>query len=231
MINYRGLLIPFTQLGKNVTSDNLFDPNEQVIFDFYEANKDRYQRAVDIGANIGVHSILMARLGWQVVAYEPDPVHFKMLCKNLKRNRVKVRAIESAVSCYDGIAAFTRVVGNTTGSHLLGAKESYGERESFMVRTTACAPLFEWADFVKIDCEGHEAAIIDCVPASAWARVDAILEVGTEANARAIYQRLVDVIPMYAQKIDWQRVCHVSDMPMRHQDGSLFIGKQFTKGA
>lgn len=229
MINYRGLLIPPTQLGSKVTSDNLFDPNEQVIFDFYEANKARYHRALDVGANIGVHSILMARLGWRVRAYEPDPTHYQALLGNIAAHGVVDRVVAdcAAVSDRDGDAQFVRILDNTTGSHLVGAKQSYGPLELFGVRTVDCRPLFEWADFVKIDCEGHEAVLIAATTPKTWQHLDVLLEVGSDAGAGAIYQHLYGVVPLWAQKIGWHQVRGMSDMPTRHQDGSLFIGRQF----
>lgn len=222
-VNYRGLSIPFTQMGR-VTSDNLFDPNEQIIFDFYEANKTRYRKAVDIGANIGVHSILMARLGWVVWAFEPDPVHFAHLTKNIEAHDVLVNAVEAAVSDRAGRAPFVRVLNNTTGSHLQGAKDSYGPRDTIDVSMVNCRALFDWADFAKIDCEGHEDVLMNATTSATWRQLDALLEVGNEQNASAIYNHLIDVVPMWAQKIGWARVGRLSDMPTHHREGSLFIG-------
>lgn len=223
-INYRGLDIPRTSLGGSITTDNLFDPNEQIIFDFYQHNKDRYRRALDIGANVGVHAILMARCGWQVRAFEPDPAHFNMLRKNVRSHGVEVDADFAAVSDRDGIAEFVRVVDNTTGSHLLGARASYGPTEQFKVRVVDCRPLFAWADFAKIDCEGHEAVLMRATAVETWQHMDALLEVGSAENALAIYDHLRGVVPMWAQKIGWRRVRSLVDVPAHHSEGSLFVG-------
>ena len=225
-INYRGLSIPFTSMGGgSVTSDNLFGPNEQVIFDFYEVNKARYWRALDVGANIGVHSILMARQGWEVRAFEPDPVHYARLLENAAAHDVIVEAENVAVSDHSGTGVFVRVLDNTTGSHLAGAKDSYGPRERFAVGLVDCRPLFAWADFAKIDCEGHEDVLVCATDAATWARMDALLEVGTNTNARCIYNHLIDLVPMWSQKTGWRRVHAIADMPICHQDGSLFVGE------
>ena len=107
-----------------MTTDSLFCDNEQIIFEFYAKNKDRYRRALDIGANIGVHSILMARQGWDVHAYEPDcgdgpwpDGHYDHLEMNIKTNGVKSNALpfNVAVSDQKGVKTFVRVKGNTTG--------------------------------------------------------------------------------------------------------------------
>src|SRR3990167_2053828 len=112
MINYRGLDIPKVSFG-NIGSDALFGPLDQEVFDFYESNRDRYKTALDIGANIGVHSILMARQGWAVKAYEPDPIHFGMLGRNSLRDPPFV-CNNKAVSNRSGRAMFVRVSNNTT---------------------------------------------------------------------------------------------------------------------
>lgn len=225
-INYRGLSIPRVPLGREITSDNLFGPNEQVIFDFYEANKSRYKRVVDIGANIGVHSMLMARNGWIVRAFEPDPDHFQMLRANIGAHGVShlIECLCAAVSDRTGTAEFVRVLDNLTGSHIVGAKDSYGPREKIKILTVDCRPLFEWADFIKMDCEGHEAVIITAVPKEVMGRTDVLLEVGSFSSAAQIYKYLRYAVPMWSQKIGWRRVQSVYDMPVRHQDGSLFIG-------
>lgn len=225
-INYRGLNIPRTPLGAAKTTDNLFDPNEQVVFDFYEYNRSRYRRALDVGANVGVHSILMARQGWQVRAYEPDPDHFDRLLRNVREHNAAVEAEQAAVSDRDGSMVFVRVLDNTTGSHLAGAKDSYGPRERFAVRTVDCRPLLAWADFAKIDCEGHEAALLLTTVPETWEGLDVLLEVGSEHAAAAIYTHLHGRAPMWAQKIGWQRVTGFLDMPTHHSHGSLFVGRE-----
>src|SRR5687768_5958330 len=86
-MNYRGLEINPVSFG-NVTSDDLFCDKEQALFDLYEAwgKHHRYLSVADIGANIGVHSILMARNRWKVYAFEPDPEHLYQLKLNAHQN-------------------------------------------------------------------------------------------------------------------------------------------------
>lgn len=228
MINYRGLSIPFTRMGR-VTSDDLFGPNEQVIFDFYEHNADRYRRAVDVGANIGVHSILMAYQGWQVRAAEPDPILFDRLVQNVAAHGagLVVAPMRAAVSDREGAATFVHVMDNWTGSHLIGAKQSYGPVQHMRVKLVDCRPLFEWADFVKLDCEGHEAVIICALDPSVWKTTDALLEVGSRATALAIYDELSSQgVPLWAQKVGWRRVMSFADVPSHHGEGSLFVGQR-----
>ena len=223
--NYRGLTIPYVSFG-NVSSDDLFADKEQALFDFYAANSDRYRRVLDIGANIGVHSILMARQDWQVCAFEPDHNHFHHLCRNLELNGVDalVERHNMAVSDHDGVETFVRVKGNTTGSHLKGDKKPYGELDEFEVLVSDCRPLFAWADFCKMDCEGHEARLLKTV--SHETRCEFMVEVGNEQNAEAIFKHFQGWRGMWAQKSGWKPVMRLADMPSHHSYGSLFIGQE-----
>ena len=60
------------------------------IFLFYFLKRFNYRHVADIGANIGLHSILLSKFGFKVDSYEPDPYHFKILKKYLKKIIVKM---------------------------------------------------------------------------------------------------------------------------------------------
>src|ERR1041384_2111016 len=108
-----------------VDSLDLFGLDELIIFLFYWCNRGRYRRVVDIGANLGLHTIMMGRCGFQVTAFEPHPVHCEVLRRTVALNDItSVELRTAAVSTRTGEAAFVRVLGNTTGSHLLGSKDS-----------------------------------------------------------------------------------------------------------
>ena len=220
---FGSISLPYTKMGA-IDSVDLFGLDELIIFAFYRANRARYRRVLDIGANLGLHSIVMARCGYQVKAFEPDPWHFELLEKNLQANDGSVELIRAAVSTADGEAQFVRVLGNTTGSHLAGSKDSYGEKETFTVPTRAIGPLFEWADLAKIDAEGHEKELLLSTSAAALQKLDIMVEIGNPANARAVFDHMRALgIGMFAQKIGWRRVEHINDVPTSHREGSLFI--------
>lgn len=226
-MNTRGLNVPFISFG-NVTSNDLFCEKEAALFDFYERSARRYTTALDIGANIGVHSLLMARSGWTVDAFEPDPTHYRLLRTMLALNDAKdaVTTHPAAVSDHNGTATFVRVKGNTTGSHLKGDKSPYGELEEFEVQVADCRPWFAWADFAKIDCEGHEARLLETVTQDCTC--DFMVEVGNLPNAEAIFRHFTGLgdYRMWAQRSGWGLVQGLADMPMHHSHGALFIGRE-----
>jgi len=219
------LIFPYHKMGA-VDSLNLFDLDELIIFSFYWANRGRYRRVVDIGANIGLHSIILYKCGFDVHAYEPDPHHFEIFQRNLALNNCSnVQAFNVAVSSKVGMMEFVRVLGNTTGSHLAGSKANpYGDLKRFPVKLEAIGPLMTWADLIKLDVEGHEKEIILATDVNHWLNTDALIEVASESNAAAIYEHLTTIgVHLFSQKTGWQAVRDVSDMPTDYSEGTLFI--------
>lgn len=215
------LSFPCVSMGA-VDSLSLFDLDELILFSFYWANRRRYRRVLDVGANLGLHSLLLSRCGFAVRAFEPDPNHFELLQRNLALNDCShVTPVNAAVSRRPGTLEFVRVLGNTTGSHLAGSKTSpYG----FPVRVEAIGPLLAWADLVKLDVEGHEAEILLATEPEDWQEVDGVVEIGSPANARAVFDHFRACgVRMFAQKQGWSMVEQLSDMPTSYRDGSLFV--------
>jgi FkbM family methyltransferase len=224
------VVFPFTRMGA-ITTLELFGLDELIIFSFYWINRHRYRRSADIGANLGIHSILMGKCGWDVKAYEPDPAHTKLLRRNLNLNTsASVELIEAAVSNEPGTLEFVRVLGNTTSSHLAGAKnDAYGPLERFPVRVEAIADIMQTVDFIKMDAEGQEKVIILGTSADHWASTDMMVEVGSENNAAAIFAHLQKIgVRAFAQKLGWNQVRSVDDMPTHYKNGSLFITRKPT---
>jgi FkbM family methyltransferase len=216
--------MPYTRMGK-IDSLDLFGLDELIIFAFYHANRGRYRRVVDIGANLGLHSIILGKCGFTVTSFEPDPVHYSLLTANLQANAVTtVEPVQAAVSTRDGQAEFVRVLGNTTGSHLAGAKDSYGEREFFPVTVRAVSPLFRQADLAKIDAEGHEKEILLAATADDMTHLDIMVEIGSPANAEVVFQHFSKLgVNLFPQKLGWKKANDASALPTSHRDGSLFI--------
>lgn len=219
------LIFPYTKMGA-VDSLNLFDFDELIIFSFYWVNRERYQKTLDLGANLGLHSIIMSRCGFITTCFEPDPHHFDILVRNLANNHAdRVTAVNAAVSIEEGTLEFIRLLGNTTGSHLAGSKpNAYGEIETLPVTVRPYAALIDGVDFVKMDVEGHEKMILTHTTAEQWRSLDMMAEIGSEENAKAIFDHLLTIgVNLFAQKINWKKVQRIEDMPTSHHDGSLFI--------
>lgn len=220
------LEFPYVSFGA-VNTSHLFGLDELIIFSWYCRNKMRYSNVLDLGANIGLHSLIMAKLGFSVDAYEPDPTHFSLLSNVLASNRVEnVRLHQSAVSNHDGQMKFTRVLGNTTGSHLSGAKSApYGELEEFEVIVEDINKILSKKyDFVKMDVEGHEVVILSAISRENILNTDFMLEIGTSENAKLAYVEIKRLgLNAFTQKTNWGLVHSVEDLPTSHREGSLFL--------
>jgi FkbM family methyltransferase len=179
---------PYFKMG-NIDSIKLFGLDELILFSFYYTNRNRYKKTLDLGANIGLHTLVMKKLGYQVTSYEPDSVHLAQIEKVMNLNDI-------------------RILGNTTGSHLLGSKNDvYGETEVINVEVDDILEVLTQGnfDFVKMDVEGHEAVLLNRITAQSIFKTDIMLEIGSEANAKEVFTILVDKkIPAYAQKINWE---------------------------
>jgi len=221
---FGSLALPFFEMGA-VSSKNLLGLDELILFSFYWENRHRYKRALDIGANIGLHTVVMEKCGFEVQAFEPDPLHFSQLEEVLRLNSSSRSTLhQGAVSNKTGEAEFTRVLGNTTSSHLSGSKQPYGALERFPVKIYDIRSLIGWADLIKMDVEGHEDAILLATKRQDWEKTDAVLEIGSRENGEKIFHHLQrEQIHAFAQKTGWKRVSSLEEMPSSYRDGSLFI--------
>lgn len=224
------IYFPYFSMGQ-VNSTRLFGLDEIIIFAYLFNNKAKYRKVLDLGANIGLHTLVMKKFGFQVISYEPDLVHLSQFEKVMKLNDLGTDGlIPKAISDKRGTMEYIRILGNTTGSHLLGSKEEvYGATEIVSVEVDDILEVLDKGkfDFVKMDVEGHEAVLLNRITAQSIATTDIMLEIGSEKNAKEIFTILTDKkIPAYAQKINWGRVEKLEDLPNHHTHGSLFLSMQ-----
>jgi FkbM family methyltransferase len=222
---FGGIVFPYFKMGA-VDALDLFDLDAFIMFSFYWKNRGIYKNVVDGGANIGSQSLILEKCGFQVRAYEPDPHHFEILKKNLNLNScTNITAYHSAISNTAGEMEFVRVLGNTTSSHLAGSKANpYGDLERFPVKVEAFQPIIDWADLIKLDVEAHEDRILLSTNRDDWSDTDAFVEIGNKENAKVIYEHFSSLgVQLFSQKINWQQVCNVDDMPKDYREGMLFI--------
>ncbi len=154
---------------------------ELVDMDAYQLSKvawprDRTFTVVDIGANIGVASLLFARYpGAKVLAFEPLPANLQKLQGNLDLNGItNVQAIGAAVSAKRGSALFQVNPASNVGGHL--------DADAGNMHTTITVPTLAWEDIrslagdwpiflVKMDCEGGEYDILNAIPEADLRRI------------------------------------------------------------
>lgn len=216
----------YVEMGA-ISSIDLFGLDELILFSFYWVNRERYRHVVDMGANVGLHSVLLGRMGLHVTSYEPDPNHVELLKRNIAENRIQemVTVQQAAVAREQGSLDFIRVLGNTTGSHVAGAKrDPYGDLEVFEVQAVSVMDAIAGVDLVKMDVEGLEADLLTSLDASHFSSLDIVCEVGSPENAGAIWSHFNGTgVNLFSQKSGWGRVTDGGDLPQSYKDGSLFL--------
>jgi len=217
--------LPFYNMGA-INTTHLFGIDEVIILSFYSANKNKYKTVLDLGANIGLHSIALDKLGYDVTCFEADPDTYKILNSNLKRNGCfKVNSVNAAAASFNKKTEFTRVCGNLTGSHLSGAKENpYGKLECFEVDAKNIGKIAHKFDLIKIDIEGQEADVFCSIPPEVITNIDFMMEINGDKNAIAISEYADQVgMKILLQKTGWSQSKSLAELPRSHRDGSIFI--------
>lgn len=134
------------------------------IWNIKEANKFLKDKAniLDIGANIGNHSVYwaMVRKARKIHAFEPTTDVFEILCKNIELNSLQdiVKPHNFALGLQEGkVSIKERPAGNLGGTSL-----KYDEGGELIVKSLdgIQAEFDEKIDFVKIDVEGFESQVL-----------------------------------------------------------------------
>jgi FkbM family methyltransferase len=223
------IIFPYFRFG-NLDSGKLFGFDELILFSFYYANKGLYKSVLDLGANIGLHTLVLAKLGYAVTSYEPDEIHcqqfkYVMQLNNLPNQKI----IRKAVGINKDPIKFTRVLGNTTGSFVSNAKSDiYGPTEITQVEVDDIEEIMSSThfDLVKMDVEGYEADLLSRISGKNFRDTDFMIEVGSSKNSQIIFDLIVNKkLSAFSQKNNWNHVKNIEDIPSHHSQGSLFIGR------
>lgn len=114
---------------------------------------------VDVGANIGLYSIIAARQGCRAIAVEPAALPFQCLLSNIHTNSVDglVHPIPAAAWC-DGTSKVRLRYSRRWGTSRVTTTDERGE----LVKTVMLDQLMgsRQPDLVKIDAEGAEEMIL-----------------------------------------------------------------------
>lgn len=118
---------------------------------------------VDVGANVGLYSLLLARLvdrTGSVLAFEPEPNLFAILCENCaSNNATNVIQFQCALGRESRVALFHRSAFNSGDNRLDHASVGHEAVEVKVERFDDLQPESK-PDFVKIDVQGHELAAL-----------------------------------------------------------------------
>lgn len=121
---------------------------------------------IDVGANVGSVSLLLADAIEDAILFEPNPAAAARARENLARNRLRFKVYELALSDTNGEIRFESQGGVDVGGHVV-ANSTSGLSAVNMVRCITFDQFLRQngdLDFpcslVKIDVEGHENSVL-----------------------------------------------------------------------
>ena len=125
---------------------------------------------VDVGANIGTHTVYAMRTGRfaRAVAFEPEPRNARLLRMNLEANALtgSTTVVEKAAGAEPG-SALLHLHPRNKGAHALGAPPSVDGREAIEVPVVRVADALdelgirpEQVGLIWIDAEGYEPQVL-----------------------------------------------------------------------
>lgn len=142
-----------------VTLGEIFHDGDYIPPTEVESVLDAAREIVDLGANIGLFGIFAADC-WptaRITAFEPDPGNYAMHERMIRANRLNHRwqLVPAAAGSHDGEARF--LAGQATLSRI--ARDD--EETAVTVPVKDVLELVSRADFMKMDIEGGEWAILE----------------------------------------------------------------------
>ena len=130
---------------------------EPIETEIVKSNVKKNDIVIDVGANIGYYTLLMAKNEAIVFSYEPEPQNFELLKKNVILNDFSsnVKLYNKAVSNFNGNSKLA-LAAHTTGQHKLGTNRFGNETIDVEVIKLELDKI----DFAKIDVEGDELHVL-----------------------------------------------------------------------
>lgn len=129
------------------------------------AAKARCVTFLDVGANIGAYSVFASRIPTvrQIIAFEANPKAASEIAANARLNGLDIVVHQKAVSDQSGEVAFGFVSDFAGNNAVVSSALHEGFRRTVNVKAVALddLPAPDGPICLKIDVEGHEAAVIE----------------------------------------------------------------------
>lgn len=154
----------FDYISVQVILDGLYEIDELEMFtQWLSSLGDRNifdGAAVDVGANIGNHSLYFSDYFSEVLSFEPHPLTYKLLSVNAEL-AANVKCFNCGLSSTAGTAALVLDGKNMSGARIV--KNADGEAASIRLETldsTVGEADDKAVRLIKIDVEGHEVEVL-----------------------------------------------------------------------
>ena len=132
---------------------------------------------IDIGANIGVFSLYCSKSNSTIYAFEPVPVNFDLLVKNIESNHLENKIIPKNQGVCRTDEKREIYLAKTSQFHSLFSEDTRGNK--IIIDCVSLTTIFEKnhidrCDILKIDCEGAEYEIFYLSPPNIIKRIQEI---------------------------------------------------------
>jgi FkbM family methyltransferase len=117
----------------------------------------------DVGANIGVYSVIGCLASRDLVSYAFEPIdeNQELLARNIAAHQLESRVLVQPLAVSDKQGKTSIHLGQS-GNHSIDNDQGKGRREIETIRLDDFSMRSKLApDIIKIDVEGHEGAVID----------------------------------------------------------------------
>jgi FkbM family methyltransferase len=159
---------------------------------------------VDVGANIGTHTIYAMRTGKfaRAIAFEPEPHNARLLAMNLEANRLSAASlvVQKAAGAQPG-SAVLHLHPRNKGAHALDAPPSLDGRDAVEVTVVRVDDALdelgirpEQVGLVWIDAEGYEPHVLHGLGELLTKRVPIAFEFAPQRYSAETKRTLVDLL-------------------------------------
>lgn len=200
LLNYRKFKI-FLGVKNSIQSNIIFnDYNEEFILSVIEKYMKLDYIFIDIGANVGVHTLTAASINSnnEIYSFEPEPENFLELIKNIEANNFK------------NILPFKVALGNQISNVMLNVNDGWNKGKHSLkshitnVKRQVAVPVLKLDLFeeslknkkilLKIDVEGFEKEVLEgsSTVLNATDNVVLIIELVTEINSLDVCNEIVE---------------------------------------
>jgi FkbM family methyltransferase len=147
-----------------IVANGSHEPNEMAFMSRAVQAGDTF---IDVGANVGLYSVVAGQIGAHVLAFEPDAGTRSVLEANLAANCLDGRScvLPIALANWDGTGVFTsgldvaNHLGNDIGAHG-SVTVSVAQLDSLLAASDILLASRPSLVFVKVDAEGHDLEVL-----------------------------------------------------------------------
>lgn len=143
-------------IGNKLSKNNIFYENTMLE---YIRSLGSFNTVLDIGANIGNHSLFLGKyVAKKVLSVEPVPNNYELLCKNIKQNNLEhiITPYNYGLARKNGIMYVENIKNNMGACNLVHA----GTSNHTVVEVKSASNFAYKFDLVKIDCESMSMEVL-----------------------------------------------------------------------